>query len=138
MEQNDLFRDYKYCELCGKPLALSYKESLCPFCKDQKLFHSVREYIRANDVTEYDVSEHFQIPLQRIKKWIKDGRIEYREQAQASSIMSTHCQHCGAPVTFGTLCPKCLRLMNSGHGTAATFESSTKMHYLDIDSKSRK
>ena len=60
MEQpQDLFGNYKYCEECKRPLPLTYKENLCPSCIEQKLFREVKEYIRENDVNEYDVAEHF-------------------------------------------------------------------------------
>ena len=131
MESNALFDNYKYCSCCKKPLPLSYKKDMCPFCIEQSLFHEVKDYIRSNDVTEYDVSEHFHIPLHQVKKWVKEGRIEYKESAVKNSIVSNHCQHCGAPVSFGTLCPKCLKLMNSsGHSTVASAEAS-HMRFLD-------
>ena len=63
MEQpQDLFGNYKYCEECKRPLPLTYKENLCPSCIEQKLFREVKEYIRENDVNEYDVAQHFHIP----------------------------------------------------------------------------
>lgn len=130
MKPNALFNNYKYCEDCGKPLPLTYKNSRCPFCIEQKLFHDVRDYIRENDVTEYQVSEHFNIPLHLVKKWIKEGRIEYKDMG-IGSLMSNHCERCGAPVTFGTLCAKCLKLMNtSGHSATQQLEPS-HMRFLE-------
>ena len=80
MEQpQDLFGNYKYCEECKRPLPLTYKENLCPSCIEQKLFREVKEYIRENDVNEYDVAQHFHIPHMQVKKWIREGRIEYKD-----------------------------------------------------------
>ena len=106
----------RVCENCKRPLPHDYKENLCPRCLDLALFHEVKEFIRTHDVNEYEVAEHFKIPLRQVKSWIKDGRIEYKQSESASTIAGLHCQRCGAPVTFGTLCPKCLRLLNGSKG----------------------
>lgn len=67
MQQQGLFNNYKYCERCNRPLPLTYEDAICPDCQNQELFTNVKEYIRANDVTEYDVAEHFNIPLSKVK-----------------------------------------------------------------------
>ena len=90
MEQpQDLFGNYKYCEECKRPLPLTYKENLCPSCIEQKLFREVKEYIRENDVNEYDVAQHFHIPHMQVKKWIREGRIEYKDDH-----LNTITMHC--------------------------------------------
>lgn len=130
----DIFNKYKYCEFCGRPLPKHYEGNLCPNCQEAQLFRNVKEYIRSNVVNEYEVAEHFQIPLRQVKEWIRDGRIEYRKEESSSTIAGMHCQRCGAPVTFGSLCPKCLKLLNSGSGTAAPVSGNLKMRYLDAPS----
>ena len=93
MEQpQDLFGNYKYCEECKRPLPLTYKENLCPSCIEQKLFREVKEYIRENDVNEYDVAQHFHIPHMQVKKWIREGRIEYKDDHLNTITM--HCTRC--------------------------------------------
>lgn len=132
-QQQALFGNYKYCEECRKPLPLTYKAALCPSCIEQKLFREVKEYIRTNDVTEYDVAEHFNIPRQRVKQWIREGRIEYKDNHL--NTISMHCVKCGAPITFGTLCTKCLRLQGStGYSAGPGKAEDSRMRYLD-DSK---
>lgn len=132
MEEEKNTQNYKTCEYCGRPLPLGYKETFCPACQETALFHDVRDYIRANDVTEFDVADHFNLPLSLVRKWIREGRIEYKKD-NTPSLMNLHCERCGAPVTFGTLCPKCLKLLNSSGHAAATAASgeSTRMRYLD-------
>ncbi|MGN0141552.1 MAG: FeoC-like transcriptional regulator [Roseburia sp.] len=131
MTEKKLFEDYKVCDSCGRPLPFNYKEATCPGCKELALFHEVREYIRANDVTEYDVAEHFSIPLTLVKKWIREGRIEYKEES-TPTIKSTHCLHCGAQVTFGTICPKCLKQMNaSGYSASVSKDAANRMRFLE-------
>ena len=77
---------YKYCEFCGRTLPKHYEGTLCPTCQEAQLFRNVRDYIRANTVNEYEVAEHFHIPLRQIKEWIREGRIEYHEVNTASTI----------------------------------------------------
>ena len=58
-------------------------------------------------------------------------RIEYKDNSNTVSLIKTYCRSCGAPITFGTLCPKCLRAQNiSGHSTGTKDEES-HMRYLD-------
>lgn len=132
----DIPSNFKFCEFCGKPLPLSYKETYCPNCKENMLFREVKEYIRNNIVNEYQVADHFDIPLRMVKNWIREGRIEYREvPAGQAAIASLHCMRCGAPVTFGTMCAKCLKLLNSGmHGyDSGKPMDDSKIRYLDVD-----
>ena len=93
----------KVCENCKRPLPHDYKENLCPRCLDLALFREVKEFIRTHDVNEYEVAEHFKIPLRQVKSWIKDGRIEYKQSESASTIAGLHCQRCGAPVTLSQM-----------------------------------
>lgn len=129
-QQQTLFGNFKYCEECKKPLPLAYKETLCPTCIEQKLFHEVKEYIRENDVTEYDVADHFHIPHHKVKQWIREGRIEYKDEHL--NMISMHCSKCGAPISFGTLCAKCMRQHDaSGHSTAKVTTDNSKMRFLE-------
>ncbi len=84
-------------------------EELCPSCQDQQLFSQVRDYIRENDVRDWEVAEHFGIPVTRVRRWIEEGRIQYNtEQSPREVIMSNYCQICGKPTHFGTICPACM------------------------------
>ena len=136
MENSQSFfnNNVKVCESCKRPLPFDYKETLCPRCLDMALFREVKEFIRTHDVNEYEVAEHFKIPLRQVKAWIKDGRIEYKTTDTASKISGMHCQRCGAPESFGTLCPKCLRLVNGTKGYsngANPGNSKSKMYHLE-------
>lgn len=110
-QEQSLFNNYKYCEICRNPLPLNYERDLCPACEREQLFREVKEYIRANDVTEYDVALEFNIPLHQVKQWIREGRIEYKENHLNTSLNTQKkCIQCGAPVPFeNTLCSKCKR-----------------------------
>lgn len=131
MEQKGLFENYKYCQNCRRPLPVSYDGECCPHCKEQTLFQSVKDYIRSNEVNEYDVAEHFHLPLSKVKQWIREGRIEYKDDALNEHI-TFHCQKCGAQISFGTLCTKCLKTANmSGHTQTTASSDDTRMRFLE-------
>ena len=100
----------RICTNCGRRLLRDSKNNLCPMCEEQRLFSDVRDYIRANDVKDYDVAEKFGIPVAKVKQWIKQGRIQYKNDSTMKNvIMGNYCQVCGTPTSFGTICPKCMK-----------------------------
>lgn len=131
MQQQSLFSNYKYCEYCGNPLPLDYEGNICIYCQEHMLFRKVKDYIRANDVTEFDVAEHFQIPLQKVKQWIREGRIEYKDIAEHPKALTAHCRKCGAPIAFGSLCAKCQKKQNMTGVSKADSEEAGRMRYLE-------
>lgn len=131
--EEGLFGKIKQCEYCKRPLPSKYEPALCPRCADAQLFRDVKEYIRSNDVNEYEVAEHFSIPLKQVKNWIREGRIEYRTDPETEKHVRMHCQNCGVQISFGSLCQKCMKQANSGHGYSIGDQDAadTRMHYLD-------
>ena len=135
MQAKPLFSNARYCKNCGKILFEDYARDLCSVCETQLIFDDVREYIRSEEVNEYDVAKHFDIPVGMVQQWIKEGRTEYKERG-AKTVMSSFCQRCGAKVTFGTLCQKCLKELNNQHKGYAvkgvpTEESQGRLRYLE-------
>lgn len=126
--------DYKFCIDCGRTLSITYEKERCPACEELLLFDKVREYVRKHDVNEYELAEHFELPITVIKQWIKEGRMEYKEQG-AKSMTSMYCSRCGAPVTFGTLCPKCLKALNgekrAGYSMEKLLDEDGRMRFMD-------
>ena len=133
--EQPLEKDYKYCEVCGRTRPLTYTKDCCPACEELQLFDKVRDYVRSHDANEYDVAEYFGISLRVVKQWIRDGRMEYKEATKASMV-SMYCSRCGAPVNFGTLCPKCLKLLNGevkGYAINSLSNEIGKMRFLDSE-----
>lgn len=116
MKHSGLFENMKECTVCHRPLSQDYEKDLCPVCEENELFNRVKDFIRERDVTEYQVAEEFQLPLRKVKGWIKEGRIEYKEEMKPS-IESLRCAECGEPITFGTYCQKCFKIKNTTKGT---------------------
>lgn len=134
MEQASLFDNLKFCSMCHRALPLSYEEEMCPGCKENALFNQVKDYIRSKDVTEYQVAEHFNIPHRQVKKWIVEGRIEYKEKVNV--IENLHCKKCGAPISFGNLCQKCYKekyQAKSGYAPLQAGSEKDKMRFLDTE-----
>ena len=122
------------CTKCGRRILGS--SGVCPFCADKELFAQVRDYIRENDVNEMQVAEHFGIPQDKVKDWIRDGRITYKE-GSGVIILDNYCEVCGRPIAFGSVCIECKREFNNRqkHGVAVNppvegkVETST-MHFI--------
>ena len=136
----EIKREEHCCQSCGRPLPARYEGDCCISCMERQLFEKVRDYIRANDVNEYDVAEHINIPHRKVKGWIKEGRIEYKEQVE-KNISAIFCSRCGAKVNFGTLCQKCLKMMNGENreGFAMlTKAEEGKMRFMDNDGTKQK
>lgn len=128
-ERIGLFDNVKTCERCNRPLPSKYADIVCPACKEHQLFWEVKEFIRANIVNEHDVAEHFNIPLKKVKGWIREGRIEYRTDNPEDNIAAIHCIECGAPIAYGTLCQDCMRIANVGMG----YSAFQKEKYVDSE-----
>lgn len=118
----------KACKECHRILQRNYSDEICPTCKDRELFSKVKDFIRANDVTEYDVADYFEIPLQKVKGWIREGRIQYKD-LNIPTLALIYCERCGEQISFGTLCTKCQR--------KATTSGSTVFSNIDEDQRFR-
>lgn len=132
--------NYKYCEFCGTPIPRSAEEKFCERCRERVLFQQVKDYIRANDVNEFQVAAQFGIPLRIVKGWIREGRIEYKEMTNGKRAINNNfsCERCGAPVSFGTLCSKCLKLLNKnmhGYDLQKPQQDDDRMFFLNNNKK---
>lgn len=118
------------CRQCGKTLNPQYKDDLCPACKEMNLFNQVKEYIRSNEVNEADVAEHFGLPNTQVRKWIREGRIQYKDTG-SDVISSIYCQICGKPLDFGNLCAECRHLQGLEVVTKMYQQEKGKMRFMD-------
>ncbi len=126
------------CPQCGRTLPANYPNGeVCPACKEMNLFADVRDYIRANDVNEFEVAIHFNIPRSKVKQWIQEGRIEYKEEGGAKYLSHGLCELCGAPIPFGSLCTKCKRKVNDmqrqGFAIIKPSEDDERMRFINND-----
>ena len=132
MQNNNFYTDQNQCEMCQRRLPPKYNRKICPSCLEYMLFQHVKEFIRSGDFNEYQVAQKFNIPLSTVRKWIREGRIQYKESPQAK--MTMHCQVCGEPLAFGSICSKCLKDHNVSGSLKAIFgKDSGNMHHLFIE-----
>ena len=106
------------CSWCNCPLPDNIEGEYCPNCQEEALFREVKDYVRNNDVNEFQVSEEFHIPLSKVKRWIREGRLEYKDEDLAIKL---HCERCGKPIQFGLLCKDCIRAI---HGIKGGFQAN--------------
>ena len=132
MQHKQQINTPEQCEMCQHRLPPKYKKKICPSCLEYLLFQQVKEFIRSGDFNEYQVAHKFNIPLSTVRKWIREGRIQYKEAVPGK--MTMHCQMCGAQVAFGSMCSKCLKELNVSGGLSVLKEiDSGNMRHLLID-----
>ena len=77
------------CKGCGQTFARLSAQGFCERCADYELYKKVKEYVRAHDnVNEWMVADVFDIPVERVKNWIKEGYLSYKDQKTVAPIDS--------------------------------------------------
>ena len=69
----------KHCTNCGKALPRRHSGDLCDDCLYNLRYKDVKEYVLHNDVTELEVSDKFDLPLEVVQRWIREGHLSYKE-----------------------------------------------------------
>ena len=72
--------EVKYCKMCRKALPPLSDREYCYACEELLLFDKVREFVRNNDVNEYQVAEYFDIPVRMVKQWIKGEELNIKKR----------------------------------------------------------
>lgn len=97
--------DVRNCKKCGK--LFNYNgESLCQSCvkEMEDKFFEVRDYIYKNPTANMAiVAEENDIPIQQIKKWVRQERLIFSKD----SGISIDCESCGKPILTGRYCKDC-------------------------------
>ena len=129
---------YKLCTFCSAPIPRHSEDPYCTRCRERVLFLNVKDFIRENDVNEFEVAAHFGIPLKTVKDWIKEGRIEYKKTSMGARAINNklRCESCGSSVSFGTICPKCLKEMKQttrGFVVNQPRKDDDRMRFLNKD-----
>lgn len=69
----------KRCTTCGKALPRRHNGELCDDCLYNLRYKDVKEFVLHHDVTELEVADHFDLPLEVVQRWIKEGHLSYKE-----------------------------------------------------------
>ena len=101
--------DVRNCRKCGN-LFEFMGNPVCPNCIKQmeEKFLEVKQYIRDNPGASMPtVSEETDVPMQQIKKWVREERLSFSKD----SNVSINCEKCGRPILTGRYCPGCKKNM---------------------------
>lgn len=112
--------DVRNCRKCGKIFNYIGGAPICPVCKqaDEEDFKKVKEYLYENpgsSVTK--VSTDLNISVEKIKRFLKDGRLEITSE---EGNMILECENCGKGIKSGRLCDACERDLAAGFRSAAS------------------
>ncbi len=103
--------DIRNCKLCGN--LFEYEgQPICPACnkKTEDKFADVKQYIYDNPAcTLAKVAEANEIPVQMIKKWVREERLQLSENSE----LKIHCEKCGAQILTGRFCKDCKKQMTN-------------------------
>ncbi|MCH5267680.1 MAG: hypothetical protein J1E62_04975 [Lachnospiraceae bacterium] len=127
--------DIKNCIQCSRRLHPQYEKDICPTCIELNLFSEVKEYIRNNDVNETQVAEHFNLPNSKVRSWIREGRIQYKDTVGNKTMSQVFCQICGKPLDFGTVCAECRHLRGLEVVAKQHQEEVGQMRFIDRGKK---
>lgn len=129
-----------FCRMCHVSLPSYIIDNICPVCKEQELFIAVKDYIREKDVTEREVADHFNISLHKVRTWIKEGRITYKEvpgiKTERPGSLKL-CRECGIMLPSNSkdnLCQACLELGAISKAHSSTYHPSMLPKYSEKSS----
>lgn len=111
--------DVRNCRKCGR--IFNYIGSpICPLCKekDEDDFKKIKDYLYENPKASItQVSSELDISIEKIKRFLKDGRLEI---ADDEGNMILECENCGRSIKSGRYCAECERVLASGLRSAAS------------------
>ena len=139
--------DVRNCRKCGKIFSYMGGTPICQACKqlDEEDFKRVKDYLYKNPGSNMgQISEELEISVEKIKRFLKDGRLEITSD---DGNMILECETCGKAIKSGRLCDECERNLAAGFKSTATqmkteidhnVESAKKaigMRYLNKEDK---
>lgn len=104
--------DVRNCKRCGKIYNYIGGVPLCHDCKkqDEDDFKRVKNYLYDNPMASIvDVSRELEISVQRIKNYLKQGRLEI---IGGDGNMILECELCGRSIRTGRFCEECTNALS--------------------------
>ncbi len=97
----------RQCRVCKRLFRYQgFGAGTCPICRkeDDEMFTRVKTYLRDHyGSTLVEVSMECDVPMERIKEWLKEERLEYTGGGDTGLV----CEKCGTPILSGRLCDNC-------------------------------
>lgn len=103
--------DLRNCPVCGK-VFVKISRNLCPECieKEETEYEQVRKYLKDNPgASVEEISELTGVDEKKILRWIREGRIDATHDMGDTGLT---CKRCGAEISIGNLCSKCIQLLS--------------------------
>lgn len=111
--------EVKNCKKCGKIFTYIGGAPICQACRqlDEDDFRRIKDYLYDNPKSSVtQVSVDLDISVEKIKRFLKDGRLEITGE---DGNMILECENCGKSIKSGRHCPDCERNLASGLKDAA-------------------
>ncbi|MCX8129899.1 MAG: MerR family transcriptional regulator [Clostridia bacterium] len=138
--------DVRNCRRCGKIYNYIGGAPICPVCRemDEEDFKKVKEYLYKNPgATLSEVSTVLEISVEKIKGYLKEGRLEIINN---EGNLVLECESCGKAIKTGRFCDECSKglakdfqstasQMSSSASQAEAAKKSIGMRYLNKDIK---
>lgn len=123
--------DVRNCRKCGKIFNYLGGSPICPACKqlDEDDFKKIKEYLYDNPRAGLNqVSIELDISVEKIKRFLKDGRLEILSD---DGNMILECESCGKSIKSGRYCSECERdltmnLRNTANEMKGSLEGSSE------------
>lgn len=107
------------CKLCGKVFQANEFTQVCQNCttQDESEYGELREYLIEHPrASIYEVATNLDISINKIKYFLREGRIEIVEKVNRFLL----CEECGQPIRSGRYCEECLS-KHSSHSYKSVF-----------------
>lgn len=101
------------CKVCGRIFSYAGGMAVCEPCRneDDDTFKKVKDYLYDNPGASLsEVSSAVGTSIQRIKGYLKDGRLEIME---AGGNLILECEKCGKSIKTGKYCDNCMNSLAS-------------------------
>jgi hypothetical protein len=107
------------CKVCGRVFQANELAKVCQNCtgQDESNYNKLRNYLIEHPrASIYDVATNLDISINRIKFYLREGRIEIVEKDNRFLL----CEQCGQPIHSGRCCEECLH-KHSTHDYKSVF-----------------
>lgn len=107
------------CKICGKLFQSNTLARVCQNCaeQDEKNYKILRDYLVEHPKASiYEVATNLDISINKIKFYLKEGRIEIVEKDNQFLL----CEMCKRPIHSGRCCDECLN-KHSTHDYKSAF-----------------
>lgn len=111
--------DIRNCKRCGKLYNFIGGLPICPECKkkDDEDFKRVKEYLYDNPGASINqVSMELEVSIQRIKQYLKEGRLEIVGEG---GNLILECEICGRSIRTGRFCNECSNSLKNDIASAS-------------------